>query len=310
VNDLKTQPYQYKEEIIHTTGDFYSETDAEIGVGLVTSPQIWTGEPTASMINGMSGMAPVEGRLATDSSCQPYLINVHLNTTYRTRKIGATAISLLSIAFEDHCNLTIIETDGSYVQPAFTDHMQADTGQRFSLLFQTKTVVELQALGNRTQFWVQTVNPEATTNVTGYAVLNYQLPGNASSTALRIPDAPLLPVPTPPNEWLEYTFHNLDIPGYGVLPTLSQVTLRVPITSVQLINPGTNGQQVEELYGAYWPDERPLEPSTQIPYLVNIYLNGQSAIPNYTAPCSMGPCLECMASIDERSARNRLAQRC
>jgi hypothetical protein len=48
--------------------------------------------------------------------------------------------------------------------------------------------------GNRRQFWVQIVNPEATTNVTGWAVLTYQLPGNASSTALRVPDAPLLPV--------------------------------------------------------------------------------------------------------------------
>jgi L-ascorbate oxidase len=66
------------------------------------------------------------------------------------------------------------------------------------------------------------------------------------------------------------------------------VTLRVTITSLQLINPGTNGQQVEELYGVYWSDERPLGPSTQIPYLVNIYLNGQSAIPNYTAALQHG----------------------
>jgi L-ascorbate oxidase len=216
VNDLKTQPYQNEEEIILTTGDFYNEPDAEIEGGLVASPQIWTGEPTAFIINGMSGTATIGGRLATDSSCQPYLMNVHPNTTYRMRIIGATAISLLSIAFEDQCNLAVIKTDGSYVQPAFTDHTQVDTGQRFSILFQTKTVAEFQALGNRTQFWVQIVNPEATTNVTSRAVLNNQLPGDASSTALRVPDALLLPVPTPPNEWLEYTFHNLDIPEYGL----------------------------------------------------------------------------------------------
>lgn len=45
------------------------------------------------------------------------------------RIIGSTAISLLSIVFEDHCSLTIIEIDGSYVQPDFTDHMQVDMGQ-------------------------------------------------------------------------------------------------------------------------------------------------------------------------------------
>jgi hypothetical protein len=96
----------------------------------VASPQIRTGEPTAFMINGMSGTAPTRGRLATDDQpCRPYMINVHPNTNHRMRIIGSTAISLLSIVFEDHCSLTIIEIDGSYVQPDFTDHMQVDMGQ-------------------------------------------------------------------------------------------------------------------------------------------------------------------------------------
>ena len=281
VNDLDGPPYEYDDEITLSTGDFYNETDAEIEAGLVASPQIWTGEPTAYMINGMSGTAPTRLKPASDPSCRPYLINVLPDTIYRIRMIGVTAISLLSIAFEDHCNLTVIETDGSYVQPVDTDHIQVDTGQRFSLLFQTKTVAELQSLGNRTQFWVQIVNPEASNNVTSWAVLNYRFPENTSDTVLRIPDSPFLPVPMPPNKWLEYTFKNLNIPGYGTPPTLSDVTRRVTITSLQLVNPGTNGQQVEELNGVYWSDEAPLGPSTQVPYLVNIYLKGQAAIPDY-----------------------------
>ena len=288
MNDLETPPYQYDDEIILVTGDFYNETDAVIEAGLVASPQIWTGEPTAFMINGMSGTALTASTTTADVSCQPYLINLLPDTVYRIRIIGATAISLLSIAFEDHCNLTVIETDGAYVYPVTTDHIQVDTGQRFSILFRTKTVTELQALGNRTQFWVQIVNPEAISNVTSWAILNYEVPGNTSSVTRKIPDAPFLPVPTSPSSWLEYTFHNLDISGYGIPPTLSEVTRRVTITSLQLINPGTNGQQVEELNGIYWSAEPPLGPSTQIPYLVNIYLKGQAAVPNYTLALEHG----------------------
>jgi FtsP/CotA-like multicopper oxidase with cupredoxin domain len=41
------------------------------------------------------------------------VIDVEPGKTYRFRFIGATGLSLLSMAFEDHGDLTIIQVDGS-----------------------------------------------------------------------------------------------------------------------------------------------------------------------------------------------------
>lgn len=172
VKDAGAPPYQYDDEIILEVGDFYPEDDTTIFDMLTAIPQQWPGDPTAIMVNGQSGTAPTIDNATPDLSCQPYFINVSPGTTYRMRLIGGTAISMVTFAFDQHPELDIIAADGYYTEKYTTDHIQMDTGQRFDLLFTTKSQQEINSLG-QTQFWVQFETRESDSVQRAYAILNY-----------------------------------------------------------------------------------------------------------------------------------------
>lgn len=140
---------------------------------LTAVPQQWTGDPLAILVNGQSGSAPTVEKPTPDASCQPYFINIQPGKTYRLRIIGGTAISMVTLAFDKHPQLDVIETDGYYTQKLTTDHIQVDSGQRFSVLFKAKTQAELESLGAN-QFWVVFETRESGSVQRAYAILNYQ----------------------------------------------------------------------------------------------------------------------------------------
>lgn len=181
VKDAGAPPYQYDDEIILEIGDFYPEDDSTVYSMLTASPQQWPGDPAAIQVNGQSGTAPTVDNMTPDLSCQPYFINVTADTTYRMRLIGGTAISMVTFAFDDHPELDIIAADGYYVEKYTTDHIQIDTGQRFDLLFSTKSQDEIDSLG-QTQFWVQFETRESDSIQRAYAILNYQTSSNPSAS--------------------------------------------------------------------------------------------------------------------------------
>ncbi|KAK5204324.1 hypothetical protein LTR41_010060 [Exophiala xenobiotica] len=179
VNDASAPPYPYDDELILFIGDFYPEEDEAIEAQLTAVPYTWTGDPSALQINGQSGNAPSSPQIPldspSDSSCQPYEFDVEPDTTYRVRVIGATAVSLVTFGIEDYDNLTIIETDSSYVYPVETDHIQVDSGQRFSFLLQTRSTYDLVQLG-KTSSWIQFETRAGDGVVTAWAKLNYNTP--------------------------------------------------------------------------------------------------------------------------------------
>ena len=182
VKDSGSPPYQYDDEIILDIGDFYPEDDNEIESMLTASPQQWPGDPSAILINGQSGTAPTVEHMTPDLSCQPHFINVKPDTMYRLRFIGGTAISMVTLAFDKHPSLDIIEADGYYTEKYTTDHIQIQTGQRFSALFKTKSQAEIDSLGID-QFWVQFETRESGGIQRAYAVLNYQTSASKRSPA-------------------------------------------------------------------------------------------------------------------------------
>lgn len=141
---------------------------------LTAVPQQWTGDPVALQINGQSGTAPTTENPTPDLSCQPYFINVRPGTTYRVRLVGGTAISMVTFAIDQHPQLDIIEADGYYTEKYTTDHIQIDSGQRFSVLLTTKSQDEIDSMGVN-QFWVQFETREASSVQRAYAVLNYEI---------------------------------------------------------------------------------------------------------------------------------------
>lgn len=190
------------------------------------------------MINGKSGNSSFSN--ATDATCTPEIIRVRPDVPYRMRFISNTAISFVTLGIEDHDNLTIIEADAQYTKPWTTDHIQIGSGQRFSLLFQTKTVEELQAL-NKTQFWLRYENRDRPTNVSGYALLQYEIQGQDPALPTDLPQDPPVKLPTDRKNitsWSEYSLTPQDDAVASTFPPLSEVTRTIYITMRQVIRDG------------------------------------------------------------------------
>ncbi|KAJ9645534.1 hypothetical protein H2204_001114 [Knufia peltigerae] len=182
VNDASSLPYSYDDEFIMALGDFYSEEDEAIEAQLSGSPYTWTGDPLALQINGQSGNAPSpKTPNSSDMSCQPYEFNVTPDTTYRVRVIGGTATSFITFGIEGYDNLTIIETDNTYVYPVESDHIQIDSGQRFSFIFKTKSTAEL---AGQTSTWIQYETRAGSGTVTAWAKLVYATDPTTTNTTL------------------------------------------------------------------------------------------------------------------------------
>jgi L-ascorbate oxidase len=191
------------------------------------------------------------------------------------RFIGGTAISLITLGIEGHSNLTIIEADGADSKPFTTDHLQVASGQRFSLLFKTKSAAELQSL-NKTSFWVRYENRERPANVSGYALLSYNVQGASAPQILPSKS----PVTLPPKvyDWLEYALEPYDASG-DAFPAVSTRTVTITMHQLGTYINNTFVTTLEwEQNGLVWQVDR-----VQKPYLVSIYENGQSAIPDYNA---------------------------
>lgn len=300
VKDAGPPPYRYDDDLILILGDYYPAQDHEIEAQLTGRPWSWPGDPTALLINGHSGRrGTVDYTGWTDDSCQPAFLRVEPDRTYRVRLISATAISLVVLGIEGHENLTIIETDNSYVHPVETWYMQSDTGQRFSFLLETKSKEELGALDGRRQFWIQAETREGDTRSLAWAALSYSYLGETKEQNLNglnssppsteshgnlgpVPEASILVFPDDVTEWLEYTFTNPALPGYGTPPTSEEVTRCITISTLQFLNE-TSGYTEMKDNNESWHDAYPTGSTAPIPYLVEILSNGtiNGAEPDY-----------------------------
>ncbi len=112
-------PYHYDEERIVFLTDYFNRTDQNITTGLLSNPFAWSGETNSLLVNGLSGTATNK-----TESCASTIFNVEPDKTYRFRFIGSTALSFITLAFQNHTDLSIIEADGAYTQPVSTSHLQ------------------------------------------------------------------------------------------------------------------------------------------------------------------------------------------
>ncbi|RYP35501.1 hypothetical protein DL767_003755 [Monosporascus sp. MG133] len=287
-----TRPYHYDDDISIAIADYYDRLDTDIEAGLLANPFQWSGEPQAILLNGRSGNASF-GK-AADDSCKPAVITVEPDKTYRIRFSGITAISFVFLAVEGHENLTIIEADGEYTKPADTDHIQLATGQRFSALLKTKTQEELDKEG-KSSYWIRYENRDRPTNVSGYALLQYQSALTVTKATNELPAE--LPDTSPVTlsrdlaeytRWLEYTLEPLS--PREAFPAASEVTRTVYITVNQHVvdgfyNGSWQGQLQWDANNLTWA-EPALEAQNFEPYLVTVYRSGTT--PDYSAAMANG----------------------
>jgi L-ascorbate oxidase len=268
IDDAEKPPYEYDEERIIALADIFEKTDADVEEGLVANPFRWSGETVNILVNGQ-GQLP--GSVAS-SGCELATISVEPENTYRFRLIGGTALSFVSLAFEDHDDLTIIEADGDYVKPVNVSHIQIGSGQRFSILFKTKKRSDLA----KNQFFIQMETRDRPALTRSYAILEYNLP---SSKRVPLPITPRLALPSgsppltlPPTElgWLDYKL--LSLYSDPAFPKTSEVTRRVTIRTHQIIG---NGSITWAQDSSSWIESFPTEP-----YLVSLYKNNSIKFPS------------------------------
>jgi len=242
--------------------DIFNKTDGEIFEGLTANPFVWSGETNAVLINGMGVSNAV-----TDNSCPLATIAVQPGKVYRFRFTAATALSMVSLAFQGH-NLSIIEADGAYTKPVNTSFMQVGPGQRYSALLTAKTCEELQ---DQRRFWIQVETRERPTLYRGYGVLAY-----SDECDVQVPTTPPLTLPNTSLGWLDYELQPLSPNDF---PTHDEVTRRVTITVQQIVN----GTITWHENGLPWTEAFPRKP-----YLVALYEHDKSGLPNYAAAVANG----------------------
>jgi L-ascorbate oxidase len=268
VEDSGTPPYEYDDERIIALADVFEKTDQEIEDGLIGKPFQWSGETANILVNG-------QGQLHGSTSspgCELASISVEPDKTYRFRFIGGTALSFVTLAFQDHEEMTLIEADGNYVQPVNVSYLQVGSGQRFSVLFKTKPRSALE----KTQFFMQVETRDRPTLTRSYAILDYKLP---SSKRVPLPIAPRLVLPSgdppltlPPTTlgWLDQKLLSL-FPDLDFPPT-STVTRRITIRTHQII---ANNSITWAQDSLPWIETFPTEP-----YLVSLYKNNSLLFPS------------------------------
>jgi len=274
IEDAGPSPYQYDEERTIALSDIFEKSDSDIEEGLVANPFRWSGETSNILVNG-------QGQLQDSASgpdCELATISVEPDKTYRFRFIGGTALSFVSLAFEDHEDMTIIEADGDYTKPVNVSHLQIGSGQRFSVLFKAKSRSEL----SKSKFFMQMETRDRPTLTRSFAILEYKFP---SSKRVPAPLTPLLTIPigTPPLTlpptvlgWLDYKL--LSLTPSPDFPHTSEVTRRITIRTHQIIGNGSITWAQDALP---WIESFPLEP-----YLVSLYKNDSLEFPSLTRALS------------------------
>lgn len=271
VEDSGSSPYPYDEERIIALADIFEKTDSDIEEGLVANPFRWSGESANILVNGQGQLPGHEA----SPNCELATISVEPEKTYRFRFIGGTALSFVTLAFEDHDTMTIIEADGDYTKPVNVSHLQIGSGQRFSVLFRTKKRSELSS---KSRFFMQVETRDRPSLTRSYAILEYKLPSSKRVIAPILPRLTLpitgqaTPLKLPPTVlgWLDYKLQSLaPSPSF---PPSSSVTRRITIRTHQIISPNSTTWAQDN---SSWIESFPTEP-----YLVSLYKNDGLEFPS------------------------------
>ena len=126
------------------------------------SPQSNVREPPRTYSSDVAEVGPVtywsglingRGRNSNVNYTQTRLsvFSVEPNNVYRFRLIGAQSLFAYRVSIDEH-KLTVIATDGSFVQPVVVDYIIIHSGERYDFLLKTKNESVLQ---NRYDFMIR-----------------------------------------------------------------------------------------------------------------------------------------------------------
>ncbi|GAB4847310.1 hypothetical protein Ancab_026355 [Ancistrocladus abbreviatus] len=170
-----SEPFSYDYDRSILLSDWYHKSTYEQATGLSSIPFVFVGEPQSLLIQGrgryncsLDTPPSVDAGTcnATNPDCSPFVLTVVPGKTYRLRIGSLTTLSALSFEIEGH-NMTVVEADGSYVEPFQVKNLFIYSGETYSVL------VKADQDPSR-NYWVTTnvVSRKPATS-TGLAIFNY-----------------------------------------------------------------------------------------------------------------------------------------
>ena len=150
------------------------------------------GATETSPIPFWSGLINGKGRHpnASYASTRLSIFNISPSHSYRFRIIGSQRVYSYLLSIDEH-SMTVLATDGSFVEPIVTDYLIVSSGERYDILVHGKGTGDLN---ERTSFMIRarTLEPIPDSNVndplqyrtdhTAEAVLHYNLSPEPNST--------------------------------------------------------------------------------------------------------------------------------
>lgn len=141
--------FQYDEDRVLVLGDYWRDKAASAMVaGLNNKTFQFVGDPDSLLTNGRT-VGDIshynQTHMQTDklnNTCRFSTILVEPNKTYRLRIIAASSLSYLRFAIDAH-TMTLIEADGTIVEPREVNALEINSGQRYSVLIRTNRPVSM-----------------------------------------------------------------------------------------------------------------------------------------------------------------------
>ncbi|KAF0700358.1 Aste57867_9108 [Aphanomyces stellatus] len=178
VHDDDDDAYAEYDERVVMLSDYWRADLDTLHAGLVDTPAFqFVGAPQAFLTNGKTVAGNCTAAAASFAS-----LDVVAGETYRVRLIGATSLFVVHFRIPNH-TLTVIEIEGTWVEPIDVDVVEVLPGQRLSVLLTADQPVD--------NYWMQTTGKwRAGAPTNGFAILHYD--DAVDATTLRTPPA-LLP---------------------------------------------------------------------------------------------------------------------
>ena len=193
-----------------------------------------------------SGLINGRGRHSDISYIQTRLsiFSVEPSSTYRFRLIGAQSLFAYRVSVDEH-KLTVIATDGAFVQPVDVDYIIIHSGERYDFLLKTKSMSD----PTKTDFMIRAETLEAYENLditqqarvnTAEAILHYKtesnsIPNSVDYERINISSVPITCSSSSPScTALNCPFKNYP-PSYNIICThVHQLQVMFPLPTENL----------------------------------------------------------------------------
>lgn len=145
----KPPPFEYDEELVLFLQDWYHRPGPSQRVGLDSDPFIWIGNAQAFLMNGKSQFSGCLNENSTefltglcDQNCslatETYLpsLQVEAGKTYFLQIVNAATLVAVNLAIANH-TVTVVQADGTYVEPFNVTNLDIGVAQRYGVLLTT-----------------------------------------------------------------------------------------------------------------------------------------------------------------------------